>query len=58
MRSRHRKHFDVRQEVIKTNPPVRRKGILLDPPPPPPSPVLIDQLMISLYYHADNDNTA
>ena len=57
MRSRHRKHFDVRQEVIKTNPPVRRKGILLDPPPPP-SPVLIDQLMISLYYHADNDNTA
>ena len=34
MRSRHRKHFDVRQEVIKTNPPVRRKGILLDPPPP------------------------
>ena len=34
MRSRHRKHFDVRQEVIKTNPPVRRKGILPDPPPP------------------------
>ena len=56
MRSRHRKHFGVRQEVIKANPSVRRKGILPDPPPPP-SPVLID-LMISLYYHADNDNTA
>ena len=57
MRSRHRKHFGVRQEVIKANPPVRRKGILPDPPPPP-SPVLIDQLVISLYYHADNDSTA
>ena len=33
MRSRHRKHFGVRQEVIKANPPVRRKGILPDPPP-------------------------
>ena len=34
MRSRHRKHFGVRQEVINANPPVRRKGILPDPPPP------------------------
>ena len=49
-RSCHRIHFGVSQEVKQT-PPVHHKGRLLDPPP---FPVLVDQLVISLYEEASS----